>query len=69
VSISTKLPVAPHLYAFALTALCSAGAVVLVALGHAVPANLWTLAYAALVGGAGLAPSAPTSSVSLTTTP
>jgi hypothetical protein len=45
-----------HVLAFGLTALCSAGAVVLVALGHAVPQNLWNLAYASLVGGAGLAP-------------
>lgn len=50
-----KIPAA-HVLAFGLTALCSAGAVVLVALGHAVPQNLWTLAYASLVGGAGIAP-------------
>lgn len=48
--------IAPHALAFALTALCVVGAVVLIALGHTVPQNLYTLAYASLVGGAGLAP-------------
>jgi hypothetical protein len=54
-----KTPAA-HTLAFLLTALCVTGAVVLVALGHPVPSNLWTLAYASLVGGAGLAPGAGT---------
>ena len=41
--------------AIGLAALCVVGAVVLVALGKTVPAELWAIAFAALTGGAGIA--------------
>lgn len=41
--------------AFCLTALCVIGAIVLVGMNKAVPAELWAIAFAALTGGAGIA--------------
>jgi hypothetical protein len=53
--------------AFSLAGLCVVGAVILTVTNHAVPQNLWTLSYAALVGGAGIAvPASGTPTLSLT---
>lgn len=50
-----------HAYAFILAAICFIGAIILAALGHVVPEQLWEAGFAAGGGGAGLAlPSAST---------
>ena len=50
----------PALVAFALAALCIVGAVVLLAINKTVPEDLWTIAFASLTGGAGIAIPTPT---------
>lgn len=56
--------------AFALAALCVVGAIILTAIGKTVPTDLWTLAFASLTGGAGIAiPTLPTTPTVTTTTP
>lgn len=54
-----------HVLAFGFSALCAAGAVVLTALGHSVPEQLWDLSFGALVGAGALAPASVPSDTAL----
>lgn len=44
-----------HVYAFVLSAICFVGAIVLVALNHVVPPELWQGGFLAAGAGAGIA--------------
>lgn len=49
------MKVPPHVYAFALAAICFIGAIVLIALNKTVPTELWSAGYLAAGAGAGIA--------------
>lgn len=56
-----------HVYAFALSAICFVGAIVLVALNHIVPPELWQGGFLAAGAGAGIA--LPSTGTTTTSTP